>query len=183
MSEWKIVCEQTLKTKTSCGENDNDSETSRSTGLGVLTLKPRIYYFTHRRLHTVWSSSDKLKMCHCTFHLYARFEEQGAHHICNSAIKLEDCEILFWCFIQLEATFLLKFLIPSPLPLPPLFFFKVTSLFAQCCAIGVMLRVCCVICCYASTSGMWILSPFYSCSFPLCQKRTNNPVTTIDNTA
>lgn len=39
-----------------------------------------------------------------------------------------------------------------------------------------MLRVCCVICCYASTSGMWIHSLFYSGFLPSCQKRTNNPV-------
>ncbi len=44
----------------------------------------------------------------------------------------------------------------------PSFFFPVTSLFALRCATGVMLRVCCVICCYASTSGMWLLSLFYS---------------------
>lgn len=71
-----------------------------------------------------------------------------------------------------------------PLPPSPLPSFKVTSLFAQCCAIGVMLRLCCVICCYASTSGMWSLSLFfffYSRSLHLCQKRTNNLVTTIGN--
>lgn len=46
-----------------------------------------------------------------------------------------------------------------------------------------MLRVCCVICCYASTSGMWSLSLFYTDPLPLCQKRTNNPFTTIVNSA
>lgn len=180
--EWKIVCVQTLKTKTSCEENDNDSEASGSAGVGVLAQKSKIYYFTHRRLHTIWSSSDKWKMCHCTFHLFARYEKQGAHFICNSAIKLKDCQILFCCFIQLEATFPFK-VSYSPAIAPTFFFFKVTSLIALCCAIGVMLRVCCVICCYASTSGMWVLYPFYSSSLPLCLKRTNNPVTTIDNTA
>lgn len=39
-----------------------------------------------------------------------------------------------------------------------------------------MRRVCCVICCYASTSGMWVHSLFYSGFLPSCQKRTNNPV-------
>lgn len=75
---------------------------------------------------------------------------------------------------QLEENFSCKcFRFPSPLPI---YFSSDLSLFAQLCAIGVMLRVCRVICCYASSSGMWIHSLFYSGFLPSCQKRTNRPV-------
>lgn len=66
------------------------------------------------------------------FHLYTRYE---------------DCQMLFCSHSQLEATFPFKlFCFPAIAVL--LLFFWVTSVFAQRCAIGVMLRVCCVICCY-----------------------------------
>lgn len=119
-----------------------------------------------------------LKLCHCTGFI--------------SDVPGTETQTLFSCHNQLEAFFPLK-VFCCPAIVGPLFSFsfffwvKVTSLFAQCCAIGVMLRVRCVICCYAATSGMRILSLFRpgrpSLSPCLCQKRTNNPVTTIVNTA
>lgn len=119
-----------------------------------------------------------------TVHFISSPDMRSKEHIL-SATQPSSLKTVRSCFVasfSWKQLFLLKFLIPLPLPLP-FFFFKVTSLIALCCAIGVMLRVCCVICCYASTSGMWVLYPFYSSSLPLCLKRTNNPVTTIDNTA
>lgn len=69
--------------------------------------------------------------------------------------------MMFCCFNQLEANFFFSSFSILLHCLLLFFFFKVTSLFAQRCAIGVMLRVCCVICCHASASGMWILSLFF----------------------
>lgn len=95
-------------------------------------------------------------------------------HICSISIFIPDMRNrnnrLLVNVLLLQSDGRSKYSVSLPLPK------RVTSLFAQHCAIGVTLSVCCVICCYASTSGMWILSLFYSGSLPLCQKRTNNPV-------
>lgn len=84
----------------------------------------------------------------------------------------QGSQVFGLCFAlcQLETNF--SFDAPTPL-----FFYLLTAVFEGYGAIGAMLRVCCVICCYAPTSGMWILCLFFTLAFFLSkgdQQRCHN---------
>lgn len=159
-----LACEQKPKTKTSFEENDNDSEAS-----GTLHESAQSHespgFIT---LHTGVSTPREVHLMKPILCLTRR---------------ITDCQIKLTAGRKLS-------LLMFPFPIAPyrvFFFFNVTSVFAQCCATGGLPRVCFVVCCYASPSGMHIHSSFFfsfkSGSLTSPQKRANNPVPAVDSAA